>query len=255
MDILGWFSRSWTCAQVKLNQLSGGSYPAPEGDALRQLDPEPKKTWEVLMIQAHPVGSSSFNAALAAAARRGLQQAGHTVTEITLYSDNDSTPFQPALTRSEWKSYFSFPYPSASPDTAASVAALQRCDALVLVYPTWWFGFPAVIKGWLDRTFLPGVAFRLPHLEPKDSPLSTQTGLIPGLTNIRKVGIVSTFGAPRPIVSVAGDNGRNLVSRALLPLFNPYCTLLHLGLYDMDHTNSQEREKFLKEVEESFKNF
>ena len=41
------------------------------------------------------------------------------------------------------------------------VAALRRAEALLLVYPTWWFGPPAMLKGWIDRVWLPGVAFRL----------------------------------------------------------------------------------------------
>jgi NAD(P)H dehydrogenase (quinone) len=41
------------------------------------------------------------------------------------------------------------------------ILALQRADALLLVYPTWWFGLPAMLKGWFVRVWVPGVAFSL----------------------------------------------------------------------------------------------
>lgn len=52
------------------------------------------------------------------------------------------------------------------PATAARLSrhaeALAWCDALIFVYPTWWQGLPAMLKGWLDRVLLPGIAFDLP---------------------------------------------------------------------------------------------
>jgi NAD(P)H dehydrogenase (quinone) len=39
---------------------------------------------------------------------------------------------------------------------------LDWCDTLIFVYPTWWYGLPAMIKGWLDRVLVPGVAFLMP---------------------------------------------------------------------------------------------
>ena len=47
-------------------------------------------------------------------------------------------------------------------NVADHVAAIRWAEALVFVYPTWWYGLPAILKGWLDRVWVPEVAFTLP---------------------------------------------------------------------------------------------
>jgi NAD(P)H dehydrogenase (quinone) len=42
------------------------------------------------------------------------------------------------------------------------------CDTLIFVYPTWWYGLPAMIKGWLDRVLVPGLAFLMPDGQNDD---------------------------------------------------------------------------------------
>ena len=105
---------------------------------------------------------------------------------------------------------------------------------------------PAILKGYIDRVFLPGVAFKLPE---------GGGALIPLLTNINKVGVVTTYGATQPVVIYAGDNSRNLISRGLRPLFNSNCPLLWMGLYNLDSTTLENRVSFLKKVENSFSEF
>lgn len=43
-----------------------------------------------------------------------------------------------------------------------AVDDLRWCDAVVFVFPTWWFSLPAILKGYIDRVFLPGISFKLP---------------------------------------------------------------------------------------------
>jgi hypothetical protein len=83
----------------------------------------------------------------------------------------------------------------------------------------------------------------------------TETGLQPLLTNIERVGVVSTYGASPLIVAAAGDNGRQMFSHALRPLFSPACSLLWMGLYEMDSRTPEQRAEFLSQVEERFKEF
>ncbi len=110
-----------------------------------------------------------------------------------------------------------------------------------------------MLKGYFDRVMLPGVAFNLP---PKSLTTSTTaTGLIPGLTNITKIGGVSTYGAQRHVVFYAGDNGRRFLSRGFRPLCAPDCTLTWHGLYNFDSVSKGDKEKFLDEIESSFKFF
>lgn len=220
---------------------------------------------KVLLVHAHPV-SDSFSSALADATERGLKMGGHDVRRVNLYSYTPcGCAFSPALTEAERRDYHKAGMPAIREteegmntlkiDTQVkkAVSDLRWCEALVLVYPTWWFGLPAILKGYIDRSFLPGVAFRLPAEEGKGSS-GGKTGLLPGLQNIKKVGVVTTYGATQPIVCLAGDNGRALISRGLRPLFAPQCTLVWHGLYAIESKTLNEKEAFLKSVEESFKN-
>lgn len=105
---------------------------------------------------------------------------------------------------------------------------------------------PAILKGYIDRVFLPGVAFKLPD---------GGGALVPLLTNIKKVGVVTTYGATQPVVLYAGDNSRNLISRGLRPLFNAHCPLMWMGLYNLDSTSIDNRTTFLRKVEEAYSEF
>jgi hypothetical protein len=117
---------------------------------------------------------------------------------------------------------------------------------------------PGILKGWVDRSFLAGTAFKLPHLEPVTLATIPGSALIPGLTNIKQFGILTTFGATRTVrprapqgacilvrpsppdaafaqvTATLGDNGRNMWCRAVVPLMHPQCGVNWLGLYDMD---------------------
>ena len=185
----------------------------------------------VLLIHCHP-RPDSFNAALRDAAVAGLTAAGHTVEQRDLYAEG----FDPVLSTHQRGVYF---------DEAANalgledhVAALRRAEALVLVYPTWWFGMPAMLKGWLDKVWLPGVAFQLGG--PK--------ALLPLLTNIRKIAVVTTYGSPWWLLWWVGWPDRRLVRRGLRPLCASGCKIHWLGLTGMDAANPPRRARFLAEV-------
>mmetsp|Transcript_1198 Transcript_1198/g.2400 ORF Transcript_1198/g.2400 Transcript_1198/m.2400 type:complete len:118 (-) Transcript_1198:54-407(-) len=114
------------------------------------------------------------------------------------------------------------------------------------------FNVPAVLKGFFDRSLWPGRAFTMP--DPTESK-SALVSITPGLTNIKRLGVVTTYGSPSYITLAAGDNGRNMITRAILPLFSDQCTIRWLGLYDMDKQTQYSREHFLNYVESSFEQF
>ncbi len=94
----------------------------------------------VLLVHCHP-RADSFSASLRATAVATLEDAGHEVEIIDLYAQN----FDPRLSGDERGGYYD---EAAIPlDIAGHVAALRRAEMLVLVYPTWWFGMPAMLKG------------------------------------------------------------------------------------------------------------
>jgi putative NADPH-quinone reductase len=108
----------------------------------------------------------------------------------------------------------------------------------VLVFPVWNFGFPAILKGFLDRVFLPGVSF---HLE---------NGLAqPNLTHLRCLMAVTTYGAPWWRALLIGDPPRKSVMRMLRVLVAPRAHRRYLALHDMNRQTEAGRAAFLRKVE------
>jgi NAD(P)H dehydrogenase (quinone) len=134
----------------------------------------------VLVVYAHPL-ADSFAAALHRTVVAALQRGGHRVDDCDLYAEG----FQPVLTAAERRAYN-----TASPDLAGVtdyVARLKAAEAVVLCFPTWWYGMPAILKGYFDRVWTNEVAFTLP---PGGGAIR------PALTNIRKFWVVTTYGSP-----------------------------------------------------------
>lgn len=127
-----------------------------------------------LVALSHPL-PQSLNARLAQVACEALEAAGHEVRFLDLYAEN----FDPVLPPEERAAYYE--------DRFEDHAGLADIEALVLVFPTWWFGLPAMLKGWIDRSFLPGVAYD--HAD-------NLSALSPRLTGLRHVLVVTTLGAP-----------------------------------------------------------
>jgi NAD(P)H dehydrogenase (quinone) len=104
---------------------------------------------QILLILAHPQ-ENSLCAALADAYAQGAQHASHDVQRLYL----GRMQFDPLLHHGYAK------IQPLEPDLAAAQAAIAAAQHLVFVYPTWWGAPPALLKGFIDRIFLPGFAFR-----------------------------------------------------------------------------------------------
>lgn len=171
---------------------------------------------KTLLVTAHPL-PDSLCASLAERAAAALAAAGHEVIREDLYGRS----FAPALTSLERRSYYAAAYDCAG--VADQVARLQAAEALVLVFPTWWFGFPAILKGWFDRVWGPGIAYdHADGLGP----------IRPRLHSLRRVLAVTTLGSPwwvdwlvmrRPL--------RRVLKSALLGACAPACRFEMLSLY------------------------
>ena len=106
----------------------------------------------VLVVHAHPV-AASFNASLFRMTVERLAKNGHEVDAIDLYAHG----FNPVMSEAERLNYHNLE--TNREPVEDYVERLLRAEALVLVYPVWNYGFPAILKGWIDRVFLPGVSF------------------------------------------------------------------------------------------------
>jgi NAD(P)H dehydrogenase (quinone) len=162
----------------------------------------------------------------------GLRAANHTVEVRDLYAEG----FVPTMSADERGRYYG-DFPNLH-GIEEHISALQRADALLLVYPTWWFGLPAMLKGWFDRVWVPGVAFRL-----RDA-----GGLEPLLMNIRRLRVVTTYGSPRWLLWFIGGPDRRMVNSAFPPFCARSCKLEWIALTSMDTCDEKQRERFLARV-------
>lgn len=192
-------------------------------------------TVRVLVLFAHP-DPDSFGAALAAAAVRGLGSAGHEVRLVDLYAEG----FDPVMTRADRIAYET---DDAVVDDSVRTQTehVHWAEAIVFVYPTWWSGLPAVLKGWLDRVLVPGVAFRLDERTRK---------VTPALQHVRHLVGITTYGSSRPYVAAVGDGGRRSIARALRMVCGWRTPLTWLALHRMDTRTDADRRAFLARVTE-----
>jgi NAD(P)H dehydrogenase (quinone) len=107
---------------------------------------------KVLLVLAHP-NPQSFNAALVQHACQHLVQAGHQVQISDLYAQS----FDPVLSQAELSDSLLGKY---RPEVKAEMDRLAWADLLVLQAPDWWYGLPAILRGWFDRVLAYGFAYR-----------------------------------------------------------------------------------------------
>ncbi len=189
----------------------------------------------ILAVYCHPL-AGSYCAALRDRALQALRDGGHEVELLDLYAEG----FDPVLSPQERSTYLA--------DTAANLTAVQRhvdllrwAEGLLFVFPTWFYGPPAMLKGWLERSWLPGVAFRVPARKGERAGAA-------GLQNIRWLGCITTSGAPWWWLVMMGDPGRRLFMRGLRALFARRCRTLWLQLFNMNNATEDERLRFLDRV-------
>ena len=187
-----------------------------------------------LVIVAHPCGDSLTHA-LAARAEAGLRTAGYEVALLDLYA----LGFRAAMSEAERTSYHE-DQPILDPIVAEHVDLIKRATVVAFVYPTWWSGLPAILKGWLERVIVPGVGFRFDE----------RTGKVkPGLGHVRRLVGISTYGSPRSAVRLINDNGRRTIARALRLSCGVRTRTQWLGLYSVDNSTKSERQDFAASVE------
>jgi NAD(P)H dehydrogenase (quinone) len=104
---------------------------------------------KILIINGHP-NPDSFNYGIAAAYKQGALTAGAEVKEIVVADLN----FNPNL---------KFGYQKRTdlePDLLDALEKIKWADHMVWIHPVWWGGLPAMLKGFIDRVFLPGFVFQ-----------------------------------------------------------------------------------------------
>lgn len=189
-----------------------------------------------LVVYCHPV-PASFTAGVRDAVIRGLKAAGHEVDLLDLYAEG----FAPVMECDERLAYHE-PGINVLP-IAGYLDRVKQAEALIFVAPTWWYGPPAMLKGWLDRVLVPHETFGMPQ---PNRPLERR------LTNIRFVATVTSLGSPWYWWLWIGQPGRRILLDGIGGIAHPRATKLWLALHSMDSASAERRAAFLAKVEARF---
>jgi putative NADPH-quinone reductase len=185
-----------------------------------------------LVVYCHP-SEASFVASVRDRVVAGLHAGGAEVRLTDLYAQG----FDPTFSASERANHL---VPGTDPSIVSHARDLQWCDTLVLVYPTWWSGQPAMLKGWVDRVWVNGVAWTLP---------AGANRLRPGLRNVRRLVAVTTHGSTKFINMVEGESGKRTLTRSLRTMCHPLARTTWIALYGIDYASDDDCARFLDRVE------
>ena len=185
-----------------------------------------------LVVYCHPNPESLCAAALERALA-GLAAGGHEVRLCDLYADG----FRPEMSADERRTHTE---PGVAPELQGYADDLRWAEALVFVYPTWWSGQPAMLKGWIDRVWVAGVAWTLPEGANR---------LRPGLGGVRRIVAVTTHGSSKLINSLEGESGKRMMTRALRALCSKRTRTTWCAIYGLDTADAAKRQRFLDRVE------
>lgn len=193
-----------------------------------------------LVVYCHPK-PNSFNASVRDVVLEVLRVSGAEIRLTDLYQRG----FSPLLTGAELDIYLNCDINQAA--VQSDVDDLLWCDTLVFVYPTWWYGLPAILKGWLDRVLVPGVAFVMPGEANKD--------IRRGLTHITRLGVFTTCGASWGLTQLMGAPGKRTLLRGVRSILAARCKTTFAAHYLMDSSTSKTRAAHLDRVRRKMAGF
>ncbi len=184
----------------------------------------------VLIVYAHP-NPESYNASIFKLVSSELKNTIHQIKCLDLYEEN----FQPSMSCSERMQYME---KNKTDAVVPYIEQLQWADALIMIYPTWWMGPPAILKGWFDRIWLPSV---VAEFGPE--------GVKPKLTNLKKILIITTQGSSWWRMQIIANPPRRMMKLGLKA-----CTrckdIQWLALYSMDKIGKNKRADFLNRIKQ-----
>lgn len=180
-------------------------------------------------VVAHPLPDSLTRASFRAVVET-LEAAGHEVAPVDLYAMG----FAPAMTAAERAGYHAAYDASAVAELAD---LLGQAEGLIFCFPQWWYGMPAILKGYFDRVWAPGIAF---------APDGAGAGIRSQLDHVRVFGAITSYGTPWWLARIAmGDPCRKVFMRAFKSLC-PNARGFWLPCYGADALTPEARAAFLE---------
>ena len=146
----------------------------------------------VLLVLAHP-NPDSLNGATAKSVKQALEGKGHKVRFKDLYR----TDFDPIL---GFKDFGAWQEGKVPDDVAKEQEDIAWADTLAFIYPIWWHERPAILKGWIDRTFTKGFAWDF-----------DENGRV-GKLKDKRAFVAATYGSPVPLYDELDVDMENLFS-------------------------------------------
>ena len=155
---------------------------------------------------------------------------------VDLYEEK----FQPVLSRTDRERYLDDP-DYLIKQVSGHVDNLRWAEGLVFVFPTWYYGPPAILKGWFERVWLPGVTF---HPAKQKGQLTSSC-----ISHIKRFLVITTSGSPFWWMCIVGNPCKRFFMRGLRVQFSKFCKSSWMQLYEMNVIGPEKREKFLEKVE------
>jgi NAD(P)H dehydrogenase (quinone) len=184
----------------------------------------------VLVIYAHPA-RDSFCGAILSVVLEELRATGCEFELLDLYQTN----FSPVMQEQEWRSYEL----SVGLPIQTHVEQLRRSDGLIWIFPTWNYGLPAILKGYVDRVWKPGVAFRIDDARKMR---------FDQLDNVKFFIVATTFGASWLINTFCGNPSKRTIVHGLRRHLRNVSRFAWLPIYNLDNPPGRKAERYLARI-------
>jgi NAD(P)H dehydrogenase (quinone) len=180
----------------------------------------------ILAVHCHPA-PDSFNSQLHRAVIDRLR-GKHEIDNCDLYAER----FDPLIREDDFREYMEERVPEG---IAPHAGRLRAAQALLFMFPTWNYGLPAILKGYFDRVWRPGVSFELRHGRPH-----------PILRHITHLAAVTTYGSPWAYNKLFMlEPNKRVFMRGFGGVLAPRLQKLWLAQYSEDRITDAERREFL----------
>lgn len=190
-----------------------------------------------LVVVAHPLKNSLCHH-LSNQAIDHLSSKGYEIEVLDLYAQE----FDANLSQAERESYYGSSFDAK--EIKQQIAQLKQAESLVLVFPTWWFGFPAILKGWFDRVWAPGHAY---------DHASDLGAIQPRLDNLKEVKVITTLGSPWWVDTfVLWQPVKRILKIALLGACTKRCQFKMLSLYKSENLTQSKVGDFIGKIKANF---
>lgn len=165
------------------------------------------------VLSSHYPGA--FTQVLLDTFNQALEEAGHEQVSFDLYG----LRFDPVMSGDDFNQFFGKPIPD---EILAFQKRLRESEVMVFFYPVWWNDMPAIMKGWIDRVFTKGFAYRV------------EDGKTLGCLPLRKVVLVCTLGNKKENVAAELEQAMRIKEKQGVFGYCGVAEVAHLFLYEVD---------------------